>query len=111
VDRLVKGITIRKMHMKRQQWYYKLIVSFLLTSALFGCARKQALMARGPEWIAPEVAYRHVKEGKAVLVCTYYDERTCRRLHIDNAISLPELEWNIRHGYLSPQKEIIFYCA
>jgi len=89
---------------------FPLVLSILLSS----CARISAPAVSGVEQdlrISPQAAYQLVKEGKAVLVCTYYDERTCRRLRIDNAISLSELEWNIRHGYISPQKEIIFYCA
>lgn len=91
-----------------------LIIPLTLSILLFSCARISPPPVSELEQglrISPQAAYQSVKEGKAVLVCAYYDERICRRIHVDNALPYPEFERNLRSGNIPPDKEIIFYCA
>ena len=54
-------------------------------------------------------ARRRVAEGRAVLVCAYEDEEKCRRLKLEVAHTLRELEAGM--ATLARSQEIIFYCA
>jgi len=54
-------------------------------------------------------ARRRVAEGRAVLVCAYEDEEKCRRLKLEGAHTLRELEAGM--ATLPRSQEIIFYCA
>ena len=61
------------------------------------------------ERIGAGEARRRVREGRAVLVCAYEDEEKCRRLKLDGAHTLRELEAGM--STLPRTQEIIFYCA
>jgi hypothetical protein len=50
-----------------------------------------------------------VAEGRAVLVCAYEDEEKCRRLKLQGAHTLRELEAGM--AALPRTQEIVFYCA
>ena len=54
-------------------------------------------------------ARRRVAEGRAVLVCAYEDEEKCRRLKLEGAHTLRELEAGM--ATLPRSQEIVFYCA
>jgi hypothetical protein len=54
-------------------------------------------------------ARRKVAEGRAVLVCAYEDEDKCRRLKLEGAHTLRELEAGM--STLPRSRELIFYCA
>lgn len=59
--------------------------------------------------ISPEEALRHVTEGNALLVCAYETDEKFFANYIAGAISLRQLEEI--EDRLSPDQEIIFYCA
>jgi hypothetical protein len=61
------------------------------------------------ERISAGEARRRVAEGRAVLVCAYEDEDKCRRLKLDGAHTLRELEAGM--ATLPRSQEIVFYCA
>jgi bifunctional DNA-binding transcriptional regulator/antitoxin component of YhaV-PrlF toxin-antitoxin module len=61
------------------------------------------------ERISAGDARRRVAEGRAVLVCAYEDEDRCRRLKLQGAHTLRELEAGMAN--LSRNQELIFYCA
>jgi bifunctional DNA-binding transcriptional regulator/antitoxin component of YhaV-PrlF toxin-antitoxin module len=61
------------------------------------------------ERISAGDARRRVAEGRAVLVCAYEDEERCRRLKLERAHTLRELEAGM--STLSRDQEIVFYCA
>jgi hypothetical protein len=50
-----------------------------------------------------------VAQGRALLVCAYEDEDKCRRLKLEGAHTLRELE--VGMATLPRAQEIIFYCA
>ena len=58
--------------------------------------------------IDPTQAIHKVRNGDAVLVCAYADEAKCRRLLLDGAITLAELEASLDQR--AKDDEIIFYC-
>lgn len=62
-----------------------------------------------PKRISPERARERVQSGAALLVCAYDNEERCRRMLLEGAITLGELE--ARLPSLSPDQEIIFYCG
>lgn len=47
--------------------------------------------------------------SNALLVCGYDDEAKCKQVQLQGAINLQELKR--REASLSPDQEIIFYCA
>jgi hypothetical protein len=57
--------------------------------------------------IPPEEAFEQMENGEALLVCAYADEEKCRAAHIENALTLQDLE------RLAPPRDraLIFYCA
>ena len=59
--------------------------------------------------IAPAEVRRRVQNGQALLVCGYEDERKCRAMALEGAITLNELKR--RHSSLPKSQELIFYCA
>lgn len=59
--------------------------------------------------ITPGEARRAVIGGKALLVCAYEEESSCRKLMLDGAITLAE--FRERLPALPMEQEIIFYCA
>jgi hypothetical protein len=61
------------------------------------------------ERISAGEARRKVAEGRAVLVCAYEDEEKCRRLKLEGAHTLRELEAGM--ATLPRSQEIVFYCA
>jgi hypothetical protein len=61
------------------------------------------------ERIAPEEAFEKVSTGEALLVCAYDDEEKCRKMRLDYAITLQELERQLRE--IPRDREIVFYCA
>jgi hypothetical protein len=61
------------------------------------------------ERIGAGEARRRVAEGRAVLVCAYEDEEKCRRLKLQGAHTLRELEAGM--ATLPRSQEIVFYCA
>ena len=61
------------------------------------------------ERISVEEARRKVQSGEAILVCGYADEEKCRRMMLDGAITLQDLEQRL--SSLPRDQEIIFYCA
>ena len=58
--------------------------------------------------IDPMQARSHVKGG-ALLVCAYDDDAKCRKMLLDGAITLKELQ--AREKDLPRDQEIDFYCA
>jgi hypothetical protein len=52
---------------------------------------------------------KRVAEGRATLVCAYEDEEKCRRLKLQGAHTLGELESGM--ATLPRDRELIFYCA
>jgi hypothetical protein len=61
------------------------------------------------ERIEPQAARVHLASSNALLVCAYDSPEKCRANHLDDAVSLAELE--ARASQLSRSQEIIFYCA
>ena len=61
------------------------------------------------ERIDPAKARADIMNGDALLVCAYDRPEKFRANLLDGAISLRELE--ARAPALSPDREIIFYCA
>jgi rhodanese-related sulfurtransferase len=59
--------------------------------------------------ISAQEAHRQLERGAALLVCAYDDPHKFAQFHLEGALSLPELQ--AREGGLSPNQEIIFYCA
>jgi hypothetical protein len=59
-------------------------------------------------FITAEDAYKRSKAGEALLVCAYGDDR-CRKLMIEGAISLEDLEAGASIDI--KKRQIIFYCA
>ncbi|SDX84987.1 hypothetical protein SAMN03080603_00865 [Acetomicrobium thermoterrenum DSM 13490] len=62
-----------------------------------------------PERIEIEEARKKVKAGEALLVCAYADENKFKKVHLEGAISLQELQ--SKEDDLPKDKELIFYCA
>ena len=54
-------------------------------------------------------ARRKVKEESALLVCAYDDEEKCKKVALEGAITLRQLE--ARASTLPRDRELIFYCA
>lgn len=52
---------------------------------------------------------RKVQEGSAFLVCAYDSDEKFKKVHLQGAISLRELE--ALSPTLSRDSEIVFYCA
>ena len=50
-----------------------------------------------------------MEAGRALLVCAYEDESKCRRMRLENAISLGELQRRIES--VPRDQTLIFYCA
>jgi hypothetical protein len=63
----------------------------------------------GPGRISAAAACQRVRSGEAVLVCAYADDEQCRRVYIEDAITLSEFESDLM--YIPPEKQIIFYCG
>jgi hypothetical protein len=63
------------------------------------------------ERIAPEEAFEKVSTGEALLVCAYDDEEKCRKMRLDYALTLRELEELLRKGEVPRDRKLIFYCA
>lgn len=59
--------------------------------------------------ISPQEAYREVTSGRALLVCAYPSEETCRKIMLQGAMSLKEFESRLTK--LKKDQAIIFYCA
>jgi hypothetical protein len=59
--------------------------------------------------ISPQDAYLQATSGKALLVCAYEDENTCKTMMLERAISLKEFE--LKLPGLKKDQPIIFYCA
>jgi len=91
-----------------------LVAALLLPS----CARRQGAVAVNgfeewemvePERIAPELAYRHMRSGDALLICAYDDAELCGRMQLPNSMTLYQFERSLM--YIPVEKELIFYCA
>ena len=74
-----------------------------------GAGERDAGRTGEVERVSAGEARRRVAEGRAVLVCAYEDEDKCRRLKLDGAHTLRELEAGM--ATLPRSQEIIFYCA
>ena len=63
-----------------------------------------------PEFISPStVRERLVAEEALLLVCAYDSPQACRKYRIEDALSLTDLVR--RREEISPDQEIVFYCA
>ena len=62
-----------------------------------------------PQRIEPNEVYRRVAIGDALLVCAYRDEEKCRQNFLEGSMTLAQLEQ--KESKLSPDQEVIFYCA
>ena len=60
-------------------------------------------------FVTPEEARRRTGSGEAKLVCAYEDELKCKKVSLENAISLKAFRSQL--ASLSKEQEIIFYCA
>jgi hypothetical protein len=60
------------------------------------------------ERVSVEEARQRARDG-AVLVCAYEDEDKCRRMRLEGALTLTELER--RAPQLARDQELIFYCG
>ncbi|MCF8105049.1 MAG: hypothetical protein K9K64_06175 [Desulfohalobiaceae bacterium] len=58
--------------------------------------------------ISPEEAREHAQSGQAWLVCAY-DEEKCRSMMLQGAMTYSEFKQELQN--ISPDQEIIFYCA
>ena len=61
------------------------------------------------ERISVEEARREVESGRALLVCAYDDEEKCRKLRLENAVSLHEVQRRV--DSVPHNQTLIFYCA
>ena len=61
------------------------------------------------ERVSVEEARREVESGRALLVCAYDDEEKCRRLRLENAVSLHEIQRRV--DSVPHNQTLIFYCA
>jgi hypothetical protein len=59
--------------------------------------------------IDPTQAREKVQAGRATLVCAYDDETKCRKLMLDDAISMTELRRTLPER--NKDEELILYCA
>jgi len=57
--------------------------------------------------IDAQQARQRVQSGEALLVCAYDDEKKCRGLGIEEAVTLTEL----RSRDIGRDHEIVFFCA
>jgi hypothetical protein len=62
-----------------------------------------------PKRISPGEARRKIQSGEAILVCAYEDEEKCKKMMLEDSMSLKEMESKL--SSISREKEIIFYCA
>jgi hypothetical protein len=59
--------------------------------------------------VSPEEIYAKVQAGETLLVCAYDDEDKFRQLHLAGALSLSH--FRKRWPALSPEQDVVFYCA
>jgi rhodanese-related sulfurtransferase len=59
--------------------------------------------------VPAELARQQAAKGEALLVCAYEEILACNDILVRGAISLTELK--LRLDRLSPEQQIIFYCA
>ena len=62
-----------------------------------------------PIRVSAEEARHRTTSGLAKLVCAYEDELKCKKVHLEDAISLKEFRSQL--ASLTKNQEIIFYCA
>lgn len=62
-----------------------------------------------PERISAEDARERLESGKALLVCAYSDEETCKTMNLEGSIILKEFESRI--SSVPKDQDIVFYCA
>jgi len=63
----------------------------------------------GIERVAVGEARRAIEAGRALLVCAYDDEEKCRKLRLENAVSLHDLQRRVES--VPRNQTLIFYCA
>ena len=61
------------------------------------------------ERVSVEKARREVESGRALLVCAYDEEEKYRRLRLENAVSLHDLQRRVES--VPRNQTLIFYCA
>jgi hypothetical protein len=61
------------------------------------------------ERVAVDEARREVESGRALLVCAYDDKEQCRKLRLENAVSLHDLQRRVES--VPRNQTLIFYCA
>ncbi|HSL84100.1 MAG TPA: ArsR family transcriptional regulator [Thermoanaerobaculia bacterium] len=59
------------------------------------------------ERIDAERARERVRSGEALLVCAYEDEEKCRKLGLEEALTLAELQARD----VPRDRELVFFCA
>lgn len=69
----------------------------------------QGVSADAVERVSAEEARREVESGRALLVCAYDDEAKCRKLRLQNAVMLHDLQRRI--DSIPHNQTLIFYCA
>jgi hypothetical protein len=62
-----------------------------------------------PIRVSPEEARHRTTSGSAKLVCAYEDELKCKKVNLEDSISLKDLKSQL--ASLTKDQEIIFYCA
>lgn len=56
-----------------------------------------------------DTARRKVRDGQALLVCAYEDPARCRSMALEGSLDLQAFQAQLPS--LSPERELIFYCA
>ena len=69
----------------------------------------RAVRAGEIERVSVEAARREVEAGRALLVCAYDDEEKCRKLRLENAVALHDLQRRVES--VPHNQTLIFYCA
>ncbi len=106
--------------MKRKSALTLLISAFVTACILWACSSRppepQFPKTPPPEEkvgrvlrVSPDEAHQRVRAGKALLVCAYESEETCKSIHLAESIFLGEFK--SRLVSMPKDQEIIFYCA
>jgi hypothetical protein len=61
------------------------------------------------ERVGVDEARREVEAGRVLLVCAYDDAEKCRKLRLENAIALHDLQRRV--DSVPRNQTLIFYCA
>ena len=99
---------MRKMW--RKQRFLLLFLSMTITAAFsFVEGNPFFLKAEGAERIAVMDAREKVMQGRALLVCAYDSDETCKKMRLQGAIPLSTFKDKLTS--IEKEQMIIFYCA